>query len=338
MPGSVGRHPLPTPTVGGVAYFGGIGFLTLAPPGGAHAWLPAGTAGVFSRCWRLSPDSGVSVSLVNWVVARLVPARTPPPHGFPGGDPPGVPHRGGGAHAPHHAGGRGGVVHTLEVNYQANPDPALTFALLSDFHRRRGGAGPRRRRPSWRRPEADRSPQPPLRRRGPGPFPPPPPGSALEPRRGAMDGVGAEAGEAPELNQPPPGAPLGALGGGGGRARLAGNPSSSPSTPIPLPRDAAARLVGTLAHPLNRPEVGPGGSDPTGYSVLQPRLEILPEPDGARPSAGSSGGCRGWTSMPTPPSTSTRTSSTRGSSRGRGSTTWPPSRRASRAGSRRTPS
>ena len=44
-----------------------------------------------------------------------------------------------------------------------------------------------------------------------------------------------------------------------------------------LPQGAARRLVGTLAHPLNRPRFGPGGRVSRGYTVLQPRVEILPE-------------------------------------------------------------
>ena len=45
-----------------------------------------------------------------------------------------------------------------------------------------------------------------------------------------------------------------------------------------LPPASAARLVGTLAHPLNRAEFD-SGSDrlEVGYSILQPRIEILPD-------------------------------------------------------------
>jgi cyclic beta-1,2-glucan synthetase len=44
-----------------------------------------------------------------------------------------------------------------------------------------------------------------------------------------------------------------------------------------LPRDAARRLIGTLAHPLNRPELDPEtGRLAAGYTVLQPRIEIDP--------------------------------------------------------------
>jgi len=44
-----------------------------------------------------------------------------------------------------------------------------------------------------------------------------------------------------------------------------------------LPRDAALRLIGTLAHPLNRPRFGPDGRVTGGYTVLQPRVETLLE-------------------------------------------------------------
>lgn len=45
-----------------------------------------------------------------------------------------------------------------------------------------------------------------------------------------------------------------------------------------LPIGAVSRLVGTLAHPLNRPEVDPAtGRICAGYSIIQPRIEITPE-------------------------------------------------------------
>ena len=45
-----------------------------------------------------------------------------------------------------------------------------------------------------------------------------------------------------------------------------------------LPQGSAARLVGTLAHPLNRAEVDPAsGRVHAGYTVIQPRVETSPE-------------------------------------------------------------
>ncbi|HET7233062.1 MAG TPA: glucoamylase family protein [Longimicrobium sp.] len=43
-----------------------------------------------------------------------------------------------------------------------------------------------------------------------------------------------------------------------------------------LPRDAARRLAGTLAHPLNRAVFDERGRVAAGYTVLQPRVELLP--------------------------------------------------------------
>jgi cyclic beta-1,2-glucan synthetase len=44
-----------------------------------------------------------------------------------------------------------------------------------------------------------------------------------------------------------------------------------------LPRGAARRLVGALAHPLNAAELGAEGLVTRGYGVLQPRAEVAPE-------------------------------------------------------------
>ncbi len=43
-----------------------------------------------------------------------------------------------------------------------------------------------------------------------------------------------------------------------------------------LPMGTAARLVGTMAHPLNRPRVDERGTVVAGYGVLQPRISISP--------------------------------------------------------------
>jgi cyclic beta-1,2-glucan synthetase len=43
-----------------------------------------------------------------------------------------------------------------------------------------------------------------------------------------------------------------------------------------LPRDSASRLIGTFAHPLNQAHFNEAGQINAGYTVLQPRVEILP--------------------------------------------------------------
>ena len=51
-----------------------------------------------------------------------------------------------------------------------------------------------------------------------------------------------------------------------------------------LPHEAAARLVGTLAHPLNRAEFEPNSSQVVaGYTIVQPRLETSPQSAGRSP-------------------------------------------------------
>ncbi|HZJ09740.1 MAG TPA: glucoamylase family protein [Trueperaceae bacterium] len=43
-----------------------------------------------------------------------------------------------------------------------------------------------------------------------------------------------------------------------------------------LPPEAAAGLIGTISHPLNRPRFASDGRVVSGYTVLQPRIEFLP--------------------------------------------------------------
>jgi cyclic beta-1,2-glucan synthetase len=43
-----------------------------------------------------------------------------------------------------------------------------------------------------------------------------------------------------------------------------------------LPKDGAHRLVGTLAHPLNQAQFDANGKVTSGYTILQPRIEISP--------------------------------------------------------------
>ncbi len=72
---------------------------------------------------------------------------------------------------------------------------------------------------------------------------------------------------------------------------MVGDPSVLPGikfvitldTDTQLPRDAARQLVGTMAHPLNRPQFDPvRGIVTEGYSILQPRVGV------SLPSAGRS--------------------------------------------------
>ncbi|MFW6084649.1 MAG: cellobiose phosphorylase, partial [Gemmatimonadota bacterium] len=52
-----------------------------------------------------------------------------------------------------------------------------------------------------------------------------------------------------------------------------------------LPPEAAGQLIGTLGHPLNRPEIAPDGRITAGYSVLQPRIDVMPRGGNETPFA-----------------------------------------------------
>jgi len=187
-----------------------------------------------------------------------------------------------------------GILHTLESNAQGNPDPTLSFALLSDFtdserertdaddpllaeaaegirelNARYGDGGGRRflllhRARRW------------------------------NPSERCWMGWERKRGKLSELNQL-------LLGRDSGLWIVEGDAERfervsfvlTLDADTRLPRGAASRLVGALAHPLNRPEVGKDGEILRGYSILQPRIEILPEPDGGTLFSRVFGGVQG---------------------------------------------
>ena len=93
-------------------------------------------------------------------------------------------------------------------------------------------------------------------------------------------------------------------------------------TDTQLPRDAARELVGTMAHPLNRPRFDPTlGRVVEGYGILQPRVGVsLPRPAG-RGLRGFSRPNRALIPIPVPSRTCIRTSSGKARTSARGSTT-----------------
>ena len=60
-----------------------------------------------------------------------------------------------------------------------------------------------------------------------------------------------------------------------------------------LPYDSAQRLIGTLAHPLNRAQFDADNNVISGYTVLQPRIEIMPVSVNATHFARLFGGTKG---------------------------------------------
>jgi cyclic beta-1,2-glucan synthetase len=169
------------------------------------------------------------------------------------------------------------LIETLEIHYLGNRDPHLHFALLTDFcdaaeeilpadeallERARAGVERLNRQYSSA---------------GRGLF-----FLFHRPRRwnageGLWMGYERKRGKLMEFN---------ALLRGGSRDRfreIVGETSILPAikyvitldTDTQLPREAARQLVGTMAHPLNRPEFDPArGIVVDGYSILQPRVGI----------------------------------------------------------------
>jgi cyclic beta-1,2-glucan synthetase len=167
------------------------------------------------------------------------------------------------------------LIETLEIHHLANRDPHLHFACsrISAMRPRRccrGSSVAQRARAGveWLNPS--------MRIRAAGPLLPVPPAAPLEPGEGLWMGYERKRGKLMEFN---------ALLRGGSRMlfRDRGATAILPAikyvitldTDTQLPRDAARQLVGTMAHPLNRPEFDPArGIVTEGYSILQPRVGV----------------------------------------------------------------
>jgi cyclic beta-1,2-glucan synthetase len=185
------------------------------------------------------------------------------------------------------------LLEDLEVRFLANRDPHLHFALLSDFHDA---------------PQADHAGDAELlrlaaqgiealnRKYAAGPDDPqraqrfflfhrP---RSWNPRQGAWMGRERKRGKLADLNAlllrlrshaatPPPGTPGAAFMSIVGDIAVLGGVRYviTLDTDTQLPRDAAWQLVGTLAHPLNRPHIASVRGQPRvvqGYGILQPRV------------------------------------------------------------------
>ena len=220
----------------------------------------------------------------------------------------------------------------LGVHYLANADGELRFALLSDWTDRRRRRRARRRVAARGRARGDRRAQPPAR---PGrrtasailPLPPPP---RLERERGALDGLGAQARQAARAQPPAARRDRHVV-----HRSTAARPSRrrvryviTLDADTQLPRGAAARLVGTLAHPLNRPRLDPR-ERPRRRGLRHPAAAHRADPArrSARARCSSASSPARPASTPTPPRcrTSTRTSSARARTPARASTTSTPS-------------
>jgi cyclic beta-1,2-glucan synthetase len=271
------RHPH-------AGYFGAIALL-MTGFSALLAWLgiAAHTTGVAIWVWPLIvlaavlPISELAVGAVNYLVTLFVPPRVLPKFDFREGIPhdcatfvvmPSMLVRSQSATA---------LLEKLEVHFLANPDPQLRFALLTDFadapaehqpedegyvraaldgvaalNRRYAGDGPPRfflfhRRRQW---------------------------NAVQ---GCWMGWERKRGKLDEFNRLLRGDSTTSY------AVTSNDPGDLPrirfvitlDVDTLLPRDAARRLVATLAHPLNRPRFDPAtGRVVRGYGILQPRISF----------------------------------------------------------------
>ncbi|HEX5270115.1 MAG TPA: glycosyl transferase family 36, partial [Gemmataceae bacterium] len=268
------RHP-------NAVYFGSLLVVTALLLAGVVAYAAsagASAAGMaLAAAAALLPVSEVAVGLVHYVLTVLVPPRVLPRMNFKEGIPEDCPTF---VVMPTMLTGprsAAELVDHLEVHYLSNPDPRLSYALLTDFadadsetrpgdealvrdaldriralNERYAEGGPDRfylfhRRRVW------------------------------NPSQGRWMGWERKRGKLSEFNRLLHGATdttysvvsgdLGALP----RTRFV----ITLDADTRLPRETARRLVATLAHPLNRPHLDPAqGRVVSGYGVLQPRVSF----------------------------------------------------------------
>lgn len=264
-----------------LAYLVGIGFLTLTMLLGGLGYVKAaGSAAPYYVATGLLlfiPALTVSVSLVNWIVTLTVPPRVLPKMDFEDGIPTSLRTMVVVPSLLTSAADVKSLLQQLELHYLRNQDPNLHFALLTDLadsrreHRPEGdvlveqvAAGVRLLNEKYPGETTGRFY---LFHRDP----------QWNPREERWMGWERKRGKLHQLNR---------LLRGSGESAFAvqtGDPSLlgeikyiiTLDADTIMPRGAAQRLVGTLAHPLNRAEFDPRqGTVRAGYTLLQPGIEI----------------------------------------------------------------
>jgi len=265
-------------------YLLGVGAGTTAAAAVPGAYLY--TVGAGALGWVLTmplvvlPASALAVAVVQWVATLLTAPRVLPKLDFDGAIPPEcrtavvIPAL---LTSPDEV---ADLLVKLERHHLCNPDPMLRFALLTDFG---DAAAPRSSGDEALLQQAASG----IRRLnarhgtdGIGPFHLLHRERRYDPSEGCWMGWERKRGKLEELNR--------LLGGDRTTSYTVheGDPRGlrdvafviTLDADTSLPHGAAARLVGTLAHPLNRAEADPAtGRVRTGYTILQPRVEILPE-------------------------------------------------------------
>jgi cyclic beta-1,2-glucan synthetase len=256
--------------------------LTAVVPPGAYlaavgADLPVWVAGTLLA---LLPASVVGVTLVHWVVTRVVAPRVLPKLDFESGIP---PESAAAVVMPVLVAGVGEVpplLERLERHYLATVDPIVQFALLTDH-----ADAPTEHTPEDE--EGVRALVAGIRglnerhgRGGRGPFHVLQRARRYNPAEGCWMGWERKRGKLEEFNAFVLGATGSAFCNHEGDADALRRVSFvvTVDADTVIPTGSVARLVGTLAHPLNRARFDRDtGRVCSGYTVIQPRVEISPE-------------------------------------------------------------
>ena len=264
-------------------YLGGIAGATALFWAGPLWLLTAGGAGpavwIAGAAFALLPASTLAVTLVQWILTHVLPPRVLPKIDFDRGLPRdcrtlvAIPTLLGSAEDIRT------LIRRIEIHYLSNPDPRLEFAIVGDFldaarQTEAGDAELLRQAETGIRLLNDK-----YQADGHRPFHLLHRSRQWNPSEGCWMGWERKRGKLEEL---------GRLLSGAADTTYdvhVGEPEGlegirfviTLDTDTLLPRGSAARLVGILAHPLNRAQFDPQtGRVVAGYTVVQPRIEISP--------------------------------------------------------------
>jgi cyclic beta-1,2-glucan synthetase len=261
-----------------------LGFVTLGALILPGAYLAAKGGGL--ALWLLGiglvllPASMVAVTVVHWLITMVVPPRLLPKLDFQKGIPADCATAVVMPVLVSQAQEVAALVERMELHRISNPDPLLQFVLLSDhadapFERLAADAGIEQVLV-----DGIRKLNAHYGSKGSGPFHLLHRPRRHNPRQGCWMGWERKRGKLAEFNRFVLGEQVSDFG------LWEGNPERlrgirfvvSVDADTRLPHDSVARLVGTLAHPLNRARIDPQtGCVQSGYTVVQPRIEIAPE-------------------------------------------------------------
>ena len=267
--------------VAGWIYFGGIGLTTVLLLAALWLALPGLGTAIPLLLLAVIPAVGTAVALANWISGQIVSPHPLPRLDLRSGIPEALRTVVAVPSLLSSTEDIRNLLHTLETNYLSNPDPHLRYALLTDFLDA----------PSQRTDEDD----PLLAQAIKGirrlnarygdhlhdPFLLIHRARRWNPMETRWMGWERKRGKLTELNRLLLGQPSELWIAEGSPELLEGTRFViTLDADTLLPRDAAAKLVGILGHPLNHPELGRGGRLLRGYTIVQPRIEVLPDDHG----------------------------------------------------------